>query len=256
MQVKGKVRQRFTKEEDQMILLLVKQLGENNWDEVAKQLHNRTKRQCRERWLYHLNPKLNSAPWTKEEDELLLRLHKEFGSNWTVMSKYFNRRPNCSLKNRFFVLNYKEGRIGDLINGKPASTANKKPFNQISKSNSVAQVAPTSTIPANMPNISTVQSCDRNMFPNRDFIGNNLTNNQIAQYSVPPPLPLPPIPPPKLRSVYYSSSTPSEPASFGEMENKDISKKDNKSNEIGMEVMRREDLPSIMNIFSIQSLLV
>ncbi|OHT00838.1 hypothetical protein TRFO_32398 [Tritrichomonas foetus] len=99
-------RQRFSKAEDDMILSLVDTLGEHQWDVIAQQLPNRTTRQCRERWLYHLNPNLNDKPFTKEEDRLLLKLYKEYGSRWTTLSKFFKGRSNCSLKNRFFVLNY------------------------------------------------------------------------------------------------------------------------------------------------------
>lgn len=254
--MKGKVRQRFTKEEDQMILLLVKQLGENSWDEVAKHLHNRTKRQCRERWLYHLNPKLNSAPWTKEEDELLLRLHKEFGSNWTVMSKYFNRRPNCSLKNRFFVLNYKEGRVEDLLNGSTSRYGNRKANSQISKAHSVIQAAINFAHSANIP---IAQSFDGPNFPNFNAFRTDIVQGPIPQYGLampPAPLPLSPLQPPKLRAAYCSSSTPSEPASCEDIDTKDNPKKQSKPNEIGVEVMRRDDPPPIMNMLSIQSLLV
>lgn len=256
MQVKGKVRQRFTKEEDQMILLLVKQLGENSWDEVAKQLHNRTKRQCRERWLYHLNPKINSTPWTKEEDELLLRLHKEFGSNWTVMSKYFNRRPNCSLKNRFFVLNYKEGRIEDLLSCSSSNSSTRKPNGQISKSQSMVQACPINTSAYKTTTITNVQSFDGPNFPLNNCYCTDMMQPQIPQYTMAPipqnPLPLPPVHPPKLRAAYCSSSTPSEPASLEEIDNinnKDLTKNQNKANGIGMN-------PPSINILSIQSLLV
>ena len=108
--------------------------------------------------------------------------------------------------------------------------------------------------------IPVVQSFDRMNFPNYNVYSTDCVQNQIPQCNMtamsPPPLSLPPLPPQKLQESYYSSSTPSEPVSFGEIDNKDYLKKANKTNEIGMEVMRREDPPSIANILSIQSLLI
>ena len=152
---KKSTRQRFTKSEDEIIISLVKIYGDHNWEEIVKRLPKRTTRQCRERWLYHLNPSLNSLPWTQEEDQLLLKLHKKYGSRWTQLSHYFNGRPNCSLKNRFFVLNYNLSKI-DLNSRK--STNNAKNNNNFDEPNDNDDVESSSDDV--IQNSSHLSACD------------------------------------------------------------------------------------------------
>ena len=78
--------------------------GQNNWRYLAKNMEGRNPRQCRERWLYYLNPNLNHANWTKEEDEMIMKLRKEYGPKWMLISKYFSNRTDAMIKNRYNVL--------------------------------------------------------------------------------------------------------------------------------------------------------
>ena len=58
----------WTKEEDQL-LIAHKTINFKNWGKLAQNLPGRTAKQCRERWYYNLNPSINTAPFTLEEDE-------------------------------------------------------------------------------------------------------------------------------------------------------------------------------------------
>jgi hypothetical protein len=60
----------------------------------------RTGKQCRERWNNHLNPNINKGPWTHEEDLKLLKLIRENGKKWTIVTQFFPERTENSLKNR------------------------------------------------------------------------------------------------------------------------------------------------------------
>ena len=60
-------------------------------EKVAKQMPNRTTRQCREHWNYYLNPNINKDPWTSEEEALLLEKQGEFGNKWSQISKFFKK---------------------------------------------------------------------------------------------------------------------------------------------------------------------
>lgn len=97
----------FTKEEDKKLIEVVNEYGDKDWDLIASFLENRTKRQCRERWIKFLCPKINASPWTKEEDELLLKKYNEIGPKWTLISKSFKNRTDVNIKARFIVLNRK-----------------------------------------------------------------------------------------------------------------------------------------------------
>ena len=79
-----------------------------NWEDVAKQLNTgRNSRQCRERWTYYLSPHITNEPWTKEEDDLLLKKYKEIGPKWKKLSLFFKSRTDINLKNRWNLLQRK-----------------------------------------------------------------------------------------------------------------------------------------------------
>ena len=91
----------WTPEEDQIIKEHVKENGPTKWSEVATMLPGRTTKQCRRRWIERLDPNIKKGHWTEEEDELLLKLHNEYGNQWAKMSPYFNGRTDNSIKNRW-----------------------------------------------------------------------------------------------------------------------------------------------------------
>lgn len=94
--------------EDETLLKVVSTKGTKAWSRIAQIInslyHNgmqiREGRQCRERWLNHVDPTLNKGLWTIEEDELLLKMHDELGSRWSEISKGFMGRNENSVKNR------------------------------------------------------------------------------------------------------------------------------------------------------------
>lgn len=95
---------KFSFEEDQKLQELVDEYGENNWVELAKNMPNRNSRQCRERYLNYLSPRLNKGAWTKAEDELIMQKYEELGSRWVTIAQYFPDRTDAMIKNRFAVL--------------------------------------------------------------------------------------------------------------------------------------------------------
>ncbi|OHT05553.1 hypothetical protein TRFO_26617 [Tritrichomonas foetus] len=98
----GCQRARFTAEEDEKLLRLQKQ--QYDWNEISRQLGNRSARQCRERFQNYLDPELNTSNWTPDEDELLLQKESEMGKKWKKMMPYFQNRSNVNIKNRFATL--------------------------------------------------------------------------------------------------------------------------------------------------------
>lgn len=97
----GYARGPWSKTEDAKLRQLVEMHQPRNWTTLATQLGTRSGKQCRERWLNHLDPVINKGPWTKEEDELLIRLHGEMGNRWSDIARLIPRRTDNALKNRF-----------------------------------------------------------------------------------------------------------------------------------------------------------
>lgn len=70
--------------------------------------NKRVGKQCRERWLNHLQPSINKSAWTPEEDLVLLQNHKKFSNQWAKIAKFIPGRTENMVKNRFNTISKKK----------------------------------------------------------------------------------------------------------------------------------------------------
>ena len=79
--------------EDSEITRLVAQLGTKKWSVIADHLNKlgfglkRTGKQCRTRWLNHLDPDITHSAWTEEEENIIYDGQKRFGNKWAEIAK-------------------------------------------------------------------------------------------------------------------------------------------------------------------------
>ncbi|XP_074598491.1 uncharacterized protein LOC141853148 [Brevipalpus obovatus] len=94
-------RGRWTKEEDRKLKDLVLVRGEN-WSHIADHFPDRTDSQCQQRWEKVVNPNLVKGPWTKEEDELVVKLVGKYGpKKWTVIARELKGRIGKQCRERW-----------------------------------------------------------------------------------------------------------------------------------------------------------
>lgn len=112
-------RKKFTPEEDKLLTKLINKYGTDNWFKISKQMKGRKSRQCRDRWLFYLNPDINNGEWKAEEDELLQKKYEELGPCWKKIATFLTGRTEISVKNRWNKIQRKiakNSKSKDLIN--------------------------------------------------------------------------------------------------------------------------------------------
>lgn len=120
-------------EEDERLMIHVETLGKQAWAQISRELncdfHNdkvvRQGKHCRERWYNHLDPSLKSkhhseCEWSKEEDQLLLSLHKQHGNCWSKIARKIQGRTENHVKNRWHSL-VKRAKGGEMSALQPDS---------------------------------------------------------------------------------------------------------------------------------------
>jgi hypothetical protein len=111
MKSKEKVdtRKSWTHEEDEILKQIIENNGPKHWSAIAVELNElahgglplRKGKQCRERWLGHLNPSIQKREWSEYEDVVLVTKQAMLGNKWSEISKFLPGRTENQIKNRW-----------------------------------------------------------------------------------------------------------------------------------------------------------
>ncbi|KAG7494787.1 myb-related protein B [Solea senegalensis] len=98
----GRVKVKWTQEEDEKLKVLVQNMGPNDWKCIASYIPNHTEHQCQHRWFKVLDPELVKGPWTKEEDEKVIELVNLYGNKqWAMVAKHLKGRLGKQCRERW-----------------------------------------------------------------------------------------------------------------------------------------------------------
>ena len=93
----------WTNEEDEKLLILVKQFGTKSWNRVSKTI-KKSEIKCHTRWLELTNSaKCDTGTWTLDEDCLLVKQVKLLGTgNWTRVAEGIPGRIGKQCRERWY----------------------------------------------------------------------------------------------------------------------------------------------------------
>ncbi|KAK3413456.1 transcription factor MYB35 [Eucalyptus grandis] len=116
----------WTPEEDAKILAYVSTYGTGNWTLVPEKAGlNRCGKSCRLRWTNYLRPDLKHDGFSPEEEDLIINLHKIFGSRWSLIAKHLPGRTDNDVKN------YWNTKLKKKLQKMGIDPLTHKPFSQI-----------------------------------------------------------------------------------------------------------------------------
>jgi len=76
----------WIEDEDRKLVELVQQFGVKDWKAISSHLPGRNPKQCRERYVNHLDGALCKEKWTPLEDHIVFEAHKKHGNQWSKIS--------------------------------------------------------------------------------------------------------------------------------------------------------------------------
>lgn len=90
----------WSKEEDAKLRAYIERYGHWNWRELPRFAGvSRCGKSCRLRWMNYLRPNIKHGNFTKEEDDLIMKIHDKIGNKWAKIAAELPGRSDNQIKN-------------------------------------------------------------------------------------------------------------------------------------------------------------
>ncbi|KAK2645003.1 hypothetical protein Ddye_020198 [Dipteronia dyeriana] len=135
----GMNRGAWTAMEDKILTSYIKVHGEGKWRNLPKRAGlKRCGKSCRLRWLNYLRPDIKRGNITRDEEELIVRLHKLLGNRWSLIAGRLPGRTDNEIKNYWNTTLGKRTKTHSSENS-PSPPSPPPPPNEHNSSNSVTK---------------------------------------------------------------------------------------------------------------------
>jgi len=92
----------WTQEEDALLKKWISENGPNDWTRCSELITGRNGKQCRERWVNILYPRVMTGDWSIEDQVRIFQLMKQYKTSWSKISSSLTGRTENSIKNYFY----------------------------------------------------------------------------------------------------------------------------------------------------------